>query len=173
MRPLTEQDTEGLFACAVICRWTLGAGWKPHKTLEEKPGDTGTGILKEPHVFAIEQEKGRLIGTISLVDDAHGKTRRSRKWWGILAFDVMTAGGRHHDRSGGSGAGVWFILNLFPSILPCYQTIPLPIRCWKNAEFCIQKEHFAAGTNHACDNGIFTVILPSQENMTKKTGLSL
>lgn len=77
VRPLTEKDAEGLFAYCSHPDVGPAAGWKPHETLEESREILEQVFLKEPHVFAIEQD-GRLIGTVGLVDDGKRENAERR-----------------------------------------------------------------------------------------------
>ena len=91
LRPLTEQDAEGLFAYCSHPDVGPAAGWKPHETLEESREILEQVFLKEPHVFAIEQE-GRLIGTVGLVDDNKRENAGAKMIGYSLAFDCWGKG---------------------------------------------------------------------------------
>lgn len=91
LRPLTEQDAEGLFAYCSHPAVGPRAGWKPHETLEESWEILEQVFLKEPHVFAIEQE-GRLIGTVGLVDDGKRENAGAKMIGYSLAFDCWGKG---------------------------------------------------------------------------------
>ena len=91
LRPLTEQDAEGLFAYCSHPAVGPRAGWKPHETLEVSREILEQVFLKESHVFAIEQE-GRIIGTVGLVDDNKRENVEAKMIGYSLAFDCWGKG---------------------------------------------------------------------------------
>lgn len=120
------------------------AGWKPHETLEESQEILEQVFLKEPHVFAIEQE-GRLIGTVGLVDDNKRENAEAKMIGYSLAFDCWGKGIMTEAVEAVLVYG-FDLLNLSIITATCYPDNPASRKGAGKMRFCIRR-HFAAGTD--------------------------
>ena len=79
LRPITEDDAEGIFAYSKNENVGVNAGWKANANIEETREIMKIIFLGKENVYGIEsKETGKLLGTIGLIDDPKRQNNKAR-----------------------------------------------------------------------------------------------
>jgi putative acetyltransferase len=79
LRPITDDDDEGIFAYSKNENVGVNAGWKAHANIEETRKIMKSIFLGKENVYGIaSKETGKLLGTIGLIDDPKRQNNKAR-----------------------------------------------------------------------------------------------